>query len=470
MSFAPVLRFIGFALLAIAAAAVVPSLLAVALDEPMEPFAASAFISAFGGACFFALSKGLPKRASVRSGFRELVLALSLFWLAVPFAAAVPLIEQTFSLWSAWFEAVSALTTTGAWLSEPTARATVSGMIYRATLEWLGGIASLSTAAAVFVRPEFVGVVPPSPPFARGKHDSYLRAFSSALQAFAPVYASLTAVSFFAFMFAGVPWAEAVTLALSLIASGGFAPTPGGLAAYSNAALGVAMATLVVSAINFVVIARLALQGGDRLKSGPDPETRAFLLLIIPVALLFWLSVGSYEWSDFPPQIVNAISLLSTNGAFIGETPQLTPLLVTAVIGGAAVSTAGGIKLLRWLITFQRAGQELWQLTHPGGVLKRKRPAIYEFGVWIHTIAFTIVLAALVLTVAFFGYDLELAAATAVAVVTNAGPLIAAAPGSTSDFIQFAEPLRVLLALGMIAGRLELVLLLLLFDREFWET
>jgi trk system potassium uptake protein TrkH len=471
MSYAPILRFLAMSLFAVAAATVVPFLIALAIpgEEPGS-FAAALFLSSFGGACFLALSKSLPRVRPMRSGFRELVLALALFWLAVPFAAAMPFIGRAFGPWDAWFEAVSALTTTGGWLSEPAARSTISGLLYRASLEWLGGIASLATAAAVFVRPEFIGIAPPVPPFARGKNDSYLRAFSTAIRAFAPVYAGLTVVSFAAFFIASVPFWEALSLALSTIASGGISPIPGGIGGYGPAAVAVASLTLIASAINFVVIARVAIQGSSRLKGGTDPETRAFLLLIVPVGMLYWVSLGAGDWDEVPKQVANAISMLSTNGTLIGETPQLTPLLVTAVIGGAAVSTAGGIKLLRWLITFQRAGQELWQLTHPGGVLGRKRPALYEFGVWIHTIAFTIVLAALVLTVAFFGYELELAAATAVAVVTNAGPLLSAVQGSTADFIQFPEELRLVLALGMIAGRLELILLLLLVDRQFWTA
>jgi trk system potassium uptake protein TrkH len=470
MSYVPLLRFFGFTLLAIAAASVAPILAASVAGEDPSAYIASLCLSGFVSALLFVLSQGLKPGRSVRSGFRELILALSVFWVIGPFAACVPFVGQSLSLPSAWFEAVSALTTTGAWLSEPLARATASGMIYRASLEWLGGIASLATAAAVFVRPEFIGIAPPVPPFARGQGDTYLRAFTAAFETFFPVYAALTAVSFFGFIFAQVPVEQAITLALSLIASGGFAPTPGGISAYGVPAMVVAYSTLVVSAVNFIVIARLAIRGSGRLETGPDAETRAFLLLIVPVALLFWFSLEGWDIRQIPPQIGNAVSLLSTNGTIIGQTPQLTPLLVTATIGGAAVSTAGGIKLLRWLITFQRAGQELWQLTHPAGVLYRKRPALHEFGVWIHTIAFTIVLAALTLTVGFFGYDLELAVATAVAVVTNAGPLIAAAPSSTSDFIQFAEPLRILLALGMIAGRLELIVLMLIVAPTFWRA
>lgn len=469
MSVAPLFRVLGFALFALAIAMMAPLVLTVAMSEPNTgAFALGLALVIFTAGCCLLVSRSMPRQRLARSGFRELVLALALFWLAVPCLAAIPFLGRGLSFADGWFEAVSALTTTGAWLSEPFARATASGMIYRASLQWLGGLASLATAAAVFVRPEFIGIQPPTPPFARGKGDSYLRAFATAAKTFAPVYASLTLLSYTGFLFAGVPVLESATLALSFMATGGFAPAPGGIESFGPGAVGVGCATMVMAAINFVFIARWALQGRGRFIGSNDKETPAFLLLILPLAFVFWLSLGGGDWSLLPAQIGNAISLMSTSGFIVGETPALTVLLVTSAIGGAAVSTAGGIKLLRWLITFQRAGQELWQLINPGGMLQKERPLVFEFGVWIHTIAFTIVLAALVLTVAFFGYDLELAAATAVAVVTNAGPLVAAAPDATTDFILFAEPLRLLLALGMIAGRLELVLLLLLFDREFW--
>lgn len=470
MSFTPVIRVLAFALCAVALAMAAPTLLALGQQEPAaSTFGLGLFLAVFLAACLFAVSTGIPRKRPTRSGFRELILALSLFWLAVPCIAAVPFLGDGFRPDEAWFEAVAALTTTGGWLSEPVARATTSGMVYRASLQWLGGLASLATAAAVFVRPEFVGIQPPIPPFARGTRDSYLRAFATATRTFLPVYAGITGVSVVAFMATGVAGIEALSLGLSFIASGGFVPRPGGIEGYGAPAVTVASLTMLAGAVNFVVIARLALRGRGRFRSGPDPETVAFLALIAPVGALYWASLGTFDPSQFPHQLGNAVSMLSTSGIIIGDAPQLTPILVTATIGGAAVSTAGGIKLLRWLITFRRAGQELWQLTHPGGILKRPRPLLFEFGVWIHTIAFTIVLAGLVLTVAFFGYELEFAAATAVAVVTNSGPLLAAVDGSTADFVLFTAPLRMLLALGMIAGRLELVLLLLLFDREFWR-
>jgi trk system potassium uptake protein TrkH len=136
MAYASVFRFLSLALFAIAGATVLPLVIAVSLDETQPgSFAVCLFLTVFVGACFYALSATLPRVQVTRSGFRELVLTLFLFWAAVPFAASIPFLGREFSFWGGWFEAVSGLTTTGAWLSEPAARSTISGMLYRASLE-----------------------------------------------------------------------------------------------------------------------------------------------------------------------------------------------------------------------------------------------------------------------------------------------------------------------------------------------
>jgi trk system potassium uptake protein TrkH len=226
---------------------------------------------------------------------------------------------------------------------------------------------------------------------------------------------------------------------------------------------------MLIGAANFIVVTQVVTGKGRRMRGVEDRETLALLLLVPFVGGLLWLSTGAGDLDKLPAQLFNAASLLSTNGLRIGETPQLTPVLVTVVIGGAAVSTAGGIKLLRWLVTFRRAGQELWRLTHPGGV-GRHRASVDEFGVWIHTIAFTILLAGIVLVTAFFGNSLEVSAAAAAAAVANAGPVLGYAPLTTPDWVLFDPALRPVFGAAMIAGRLELVVVLALFSRRFWQA
>lgn len=468
MRVGPITRFVALALFAVAAAMVLPALM-VWIMPGVTPagYVIGIFTCCTFGTLVLMVGTGAAKRPIVRNGMRELLLALIIFWGVVPFAAAVPFIVDGMSPADGWFEAVSALTTTGGWLSDPAAHGAGDEMIYRASLQWLGGLISISTAAAIFVRPEFMGVAPLVPPFARGESGSFLRAFDRAVWTFLPIYLSITLAGFLGFLFTGVPLADAGTMAMSFISTGGFVPSGGGMFSYSPAAVLIAMILMGLGAINFILISGVVLGRGSAMRRGGDEETMAFFILIPLMTLLYWISTGAGDLDLLLPHMFNAVSVLSTNGMTVGEAPALTPVLVTAIIGGAAVSTAGGIKLLRWLVTIRRAGEELWKLGHPGAITGRQ-PHVNELGIWVHALAFTILLASIVVITAFFGHSLAVCAATAVAVVANAGPLIDLAPQMTADYAVFESPLRLFLGVAMIAGRLELVVFMVMLSRRFW--
>lgn len=476
MNLWPVCRFVCYAHGAVAGAMLVAAAVAWIdvgfTGAPGSPtsYLFGAFIAAVFGALSWAFGYKQPSRPSVRMGLRELMLGLLIFWAVVPVAAAVPFLADGYTLVEAWFEAVSAVTTTGGWIDDNAARAAPAGMIYRASLQWLGGLVSLATAAAVFVRPEFIGMAPRVPPFARGERGSYLRALERGIRAFLPAYAFLTLIGTIGLLGGGLPLADAATMAMSLIASGGLVPHPGGLGAYAPGVIFVASCLMAISAINFIVVAAIGLGRGATYDGKPDPETRAFLGLVPLIAALLWFALPSPEVGAYPDQLLNALSLLSTNGVLLQPFPALTPVLVTAIIGGAAVSTAGGIKLLRWLITFRRATEEVWKLIHPGAVVGSPA-SLNELGVWIHTLAFAVLLAVFVLTTAFFNFTLETSAAAAVAIISNTGPLIQLAPefALSSDYGVFGPVLQLIFGAGMVAGRLELVVLLIVVNRYFWQ-
>lgn len=468
MRLGPVTRFVAYACFAIALAMLVPCLMAWARSEDeAQAYLFGIFISLGVGSLSLSLGIGTKSRNVIRSGMRELLLSLLIFWAFVPFLAAIPFTLGGMTILDGWFEAVSALTTTGGWLSDPSAHATPYDLIYRSSLQWFGGLVSIATAGAVFVRPEFIGVAPLVPPFSRGQKGSFIRAFDRAFWTFLPVYSGLTFLGFVGFLLTRTPVVDAAGMAMSFISTGGFVPAAGGILSYSPATIVVAMILMFVGAVNFIVISGLLLGRNGRLRQGRDSETMAFIILIPLMTLLFWVSAGAGDLDLLIPQMFNAVSVLSTSGQIIGEAPALTPVLVTAVIGGAAVSTAGGVKLLRWLVTIRRTNQELWKLTHPGGVVGQQ-PHVNELGIWVHVLAFTMLLAGIVLITGFFGHSLEISAATAVSVVANAGPLVDIAPDMNTDYNRFDPGLRTILGLAMIAGRLELVVFMVMLSRRFW--
>lgn len=399
------------------------------------------------------------------SDFRGALVIILLWWVVAPAFAAAPFIMDGMSFADAYFEAVAALTTTGGWLSREAALASPAGVIWRALLQWLGGLASIAIAAAIFIRPTFIGIDTLLPPFSRGEKASFLRPLRNAASSFFLVYLIITLAAFSSIVFAGAPVFDAAVMAMSSVASGGFIPHAEGLGGYGVPVLYALTPFFILSAANFVLIARLM---GDRRERVRDVENASYVMILIGVTVLFWVVAGAGDMRLLIPQFFNAASLMSTNGVTIGEAPPLIAAMVTAIIGGAAVSTAGGFKILRWLVIMRRAREEIRRLVTPSGVFGQRRIG-NELGVWMHFIVFTMTLAALVVSLSSGGYEFSLAAAAAVAALSNTGPLIYLAEGGAEGYAVFNEPLRWLLVAGMILGRLEAAVALALFNRAFWR-
>lgn len=418
-------------------------------------------LTVFSAAGSLALSIG-PRHPS---GFRGAMAVVLLLWVVAPAYAAFPFMAEGMRYGDAYFEAVSAITTTGGWLSHEGAVASRAGMLWRAILQWLGGLASLAIAAAIFIRPAFIGIDTLLPPFSRGERDSFLRPLRNAAVSFSGVYFAVSLIAFMVMSFAGAPVFDAIILAMTTVASGGFIPAADGVSAYPIGVVASIFLFTLLGGINFILIARLFQPRGQRFR---DVETSAFLLIVVWASVLLWLSAGAGDLDLLPAQAFNAVSLMTTNGYLIGETPPLTVALVIAIIGAAAVSTAGGFKILRWIVIMQRAREEVRRLIIPNSVTGPRRVA-NELGVWMHFLVFTLTLSGLMLAISLGGHPFDLAAAAATAALSNAGPLISLAEHGADGYAVFQEPLRWLLLAGMILGRLEAAVALALINRAFWR-
>jgi trk system potassium uptake protein TrkH len=221
----------------------------------------------------------------------------------------------------------------------------------------------------------------------------------------------------------------------------------------------------LLSGVNFILLARLMKGQREKLR---DIETGAFLLIVVWAAVLFWVTAGAGDIVLLGPQLFNAASLVTTNGYLIGEAPPILVALITTIIGAAAVSTAGGFKVLRWLVIMRRAREEIRRLISPSAVFGVRQVA-NELGVWMHFLVFTLMLAVLLMALSIGGHSFEAAAAAATAALSNTGPLLALAADQTGGYAVFEEPLRWLLLAGMILGRLEAAVALALVNRAFWR-
>ena len=463
MGYASIFRAFGVTLLILGGAMLLPFVVALFIPgEPADNYLFGATVTLIaGGGCYVA-SMGNRKAGD----FRSAIVVILLWWIIAPAFGAIPLIFSMGSFQDAYFEAVSALTTTGAWLSNEKAIASAPAMLWRGQLQWLGGLASLAIAAAIFIRPAFIGIDTLLPPFSRGDRASYLRAIRNATVGFFGAYLLLTTTSFIIQMLLGAPVLDAAVISMSAVSSGGFIPRETGLAAYPFAVTGALLPFMVLGGANFILITRL-MQGTT--SRNRDVETGVYFLAILVVGVVFWVANDAGDWDLIPAQVFNAASLFSTNGMLIGENPTLPLALVTVIIGGSAVSTAGGFKILRWLVIIRRSREEIRRLITPKGVFGKSNIA-NEFGVWIHFLGFTIILGALTLLITLDGHSFDLAATAATAIFANAGPVIGIVEGAETGYEVFSAPTRILLCAGMILGRLEAVVALAIFNVAFWRS
>lgn len=462
MGLSSILRSFGAILLIIGVSMIAPLGLAMMTNGPAGAYSFAIVVTITTGCGALVVSMRQP----TKSDFRGALVVILLWWCVAPLFGALPFFLSGLPPGDAYFEAVSAITTTGAWLSHEAAVASPADALWRALMQWLGGLASLAIAAAIFIRPAFIGIDTILPPFSRGDHESYLRALRNAVSAFFAVYAGVTAICAIMVNAAGAPIFDAIILALSGVSTGGFVINPDGVDGYGIIVAASLLPIMVFGGANFIVFAQLA----RGVRRGADEfENQTFLLMAVVIGLVFWIMAGAKTVEGIFPQIFNAFSLLSTSGIMIGENPPLTVALVTAMIGGAAVSTAGGFKILRWVVIMRRAREELRRLIMPNAVQGLRRVS-NEFGVWTHFLVFTTVLGVLVIGISAAGHNFDVVAAAATAAISNTGPLLYIADGDISGYNHFDPAIRWLLILAMIIGRLEAAAALALLNPLFWRS
>jgi len=460
MAIIAIARYFGFALLVIGGAMAAPALVAFSTaDRSAGNYVFSAATALFFGGGLILLAG----RSRPLIGFRSTLLLITLWWSAAPVFGAFPFWLNGWSLVDGYFETVSALTTTGGSLGDGDPGDNPPELVWRAILQWIGGLSSLAIAAAIFIRPAFVGVDTIPPSFSRGEGDSYVHAIVSATRAFGGIYAILTLLMFLLLVAAGLSTIDATALSMSTAASGGMVPHADGLSGYAPSVSLIIFPFIVLSGINFILIDRGLRGRSARLK---DNESLVFLALVAIVALCLWLLSGG--GGPVEP-LFNAASLFATNGITVGAPPGLVFSLVTVIIGGSAVSTAGGLKILRWIVIMRRTNTEVRRLIYPTAVFG-PRIRQNELGVWMHFLVFTIVLGLLTAAVTAGGHNFETAIAGAVGALANAGPVIALTEKGAEGYQVFENSaVRLVLAAGMILGRLEGVAALMLINKTFWR-
>ncbi|MCB2116201.1 MAG: TrkH family potassium uptake protein [Rhodobacteraceae bacterium] len=419
--------------------------------------------------------------------------------LAVPFREAVP--DTT--LFNAWWEMVSSLTTTGATLFDP-ARLPPSVHLWRALVGWMGGYFVLVTAAAILAPMNLGGFEVLSGAAAgqgavgmgegaRGVAASErLWRYSRTLL---PAYSGLTLALWIGLILAGDDALLAACHAMSTLATSGISPV-GGLGATSSGLWG----EVVVFVFLIFALSRRLYPSGRALRNAVtlkgDPELRMALLLTTGVPALLFLRhwVGALEIDEVQDvgaalralwgTIFTVLSFLTTTGFESAAWSEArtwsglaTPGLILAglaVIGGGVATTAGGVKLLRVYALFRHGEREIERLVHPssiggaGAEARRLRRQGAQMA-WIFFMLFALSIAVTMLALALTGLDFVASTTFAVAALSTTGPLAGVAAETPLVWAELGTAARAVVAAAMVLGRLETLAIIALLNPDFWR-
>jgi len=470
-------------LLSVIALFMVPCLLAgFAMGEGLAPIGYFA-LPIFSGAAFFLLSLALRSgkmRLSPRSGY----LFVTLSWVAAAALGASPYVISGYiaDIPSALFEAMSGFTTTGATILTDIEIVPRSLLLWRATTHWLGGMGIVGLTVAIFPLLGISGrsimeAESPGPSM-----DKFTPRLSQTAGILWLIYLGLTIILTVLLMLGGMSLFDAVCHAFSAMATGGFSTRNASVAAFNSAYIdGVLTAFMVMAGMNFSLYWRL-LRGKwrDVLR---DSEFRAYLAVFFGASALCALNLlrqGTYSgfWHSFRFASFQVASLLTTTGSVTADYLQWPAfaqaiLFVTLMIGGCAGSTAGGIKVGRFVTLFKMGFMELRHLLTPRGVhgifVNRqyvKKTAVYDIAAMAFLYAVSAIVSTLVL--AFAGYDILTSLSATLASLGNIGPGFNLV-GPMFTYAFFPGWVKLWLFFVMLLGRLEIFTVLVLFTRAFWK-
>ncbi|MBY6065530.1 TrkH family potassium uptake protein [Leisingera aquaemixtae] len=441
-----------------------------------------------------------------RYGMPGQLLSLLATFTVLPLFLAVPVQDAlvTTRFVNAYFDMVSAITTTGADIWGDPGRLPPSVHLWRAMVGWLGGLLMWIAASAVLAPMSLGGfeVTAKGEPGggvagpAQMERADPRRQLLLVTRTLAPVYAGLTMVLWLLLMITGAQALTGLSHAMSVMATSGISATGG----VENAGSGIA-GEMVMFLFMFFALSRLTFSS-DTVTSGQgrldmDPEFRTGLLIVFGVPMLLflrhWFAAYEVDAGEDLLQALQALwgavftvmSFLSTTGfesvhwqaarSWSGlETPGMI-LLGLAVFGGGVATTAGGVKLLRVYALYLNGLREMERLVHPhsvsgAGDRTKRLQKNGAFVAWVFFMLFALSLALVSTALAAVGSSFEQSLVLAIAALSTTGPLTESASSAPIVLNQLTEPAKLILCIAMVLGRLETLAFIALLSPNLWRS
>ena len=412
---------------------------------------------------------------------KEGCIATSLSWIVLSLFGCIPfmLTGEISSFTDAMFETMSGFTTTGASILNDVEALCHTSLFWRSFTHWIGGMGILVFLLAVV-------------PMGGGSHMNLMRAESPgpSVGKLVPkvrhtarilylIYLGLTILELIALLIAQMPWFDAICIAVGTAGTGGFGVLNTSVASYSVAVQWIVTIFMILFGINFN--AYYLILFGEVKKAFKMEEVRAFLLMILAAVVLITIDIVSVCGSLFDAvtqaafQVASIISSTGFATVDFNQWPTLskTVIVILMFVGACAGSTGGGIKVSRFVLQAKAIKNELHSYLHPKSVRqitmdgKDVESSVIR-SVSVYMVTFFALFVVSLLLISLDGKDVATTFTSVATTMNNIGPGLEGV-GPTQNFSHFSDFSKWVFIFDMLAGRLELFPLLILFYPSIWK-
>ena len=483
---------VGIMVAVLAAAMVFPAMLDAAEGdgESASAFFISSILGMFIGGATALVNRGPVDSITPRTAFVLTVGA----WLALSICAALPLrlAGEGLSWTDAFFEAVSGLTTTGATVITGLDYRPEGLLLWRAILQWIGGIGIIVTAMA-FWPMLGIGGMQLFQLETGDKSDKILPRATQIAASISLIYLILTLICFFAFMAVGMDWLHAICHAMSTLSTGGFSASDNSMGNYVHMGADIITTIFMILASLPFVLFIVAIRGKP-VALWRDAQVRGFLLVVTVatafLTVLLWMTGAHEEGGAIRQAAFNSVSIITGTGFATADYGAWGPIsqaafFVFMFIGGCAGSTTCSVKIFRYQIAGTAMRRYLAKLLRPNAVIpmhyngrivdeKTLHSVLGFFFVFFGMISiFKVIIAVYAITAAILsamGMDTVSALSGAATSLTNTGPGLGPIIGPSGTFAPLSDPEKWLLTFNMFIGRLEVIAVLVFLSPRFWRN
>ena len=447
-------------------------------NEIDSSFLSASIVTIIFGTLFFLSNLDHDKKLNLQQAF--LVTALS--WLSIAIFSSLPFIfsDTNFSITNAFFESMSGITTTGSTIISNLESMPKGILLWRAILQWLGGIGIIVMAITLMPIMNVGGMQL----FKISNNDSSEKILPKSKEIALRlifIYLILTLFCAVSYKILGMNIFDSLTHAMTTIATGGFSNYNDSIGFFNSISIEIsAMVFIILGSLPFIVYIKF-LNGNKKIFLN-DIQIRTFIkiILISIVLLAIYLALSQSNSFNLRSIFFNVISILTGTGYVNAQFDSwggfpIVLFLLLMFIGGCAGSTTCGIKIFRIQILYSFISNQLKKIIYPKGVFILKydqNPVDNKFissvisFIYLYFMIFFAITALLSLT----GLDFITSISGAATSISNVGPGLGSIIGPNGNFSSLPDISKWILTLGMILGRLELFAILVLFLPSFWRN